>query len=83
MKKFTCHEIMNGGGCNGDGCNETFEGETAMDIAKQSSKHFMSSADDAHKPMRDMMDSAPDKDAQNKWWDWFNGEWEKKGEFVA
>ena len=38
---------MNGAG----GCDEVFEGETAMDIPKQSSKHFMSSTDEAHKPM--------------------------------
>ena len=44
MKKFTCKEIMNGAG----GCDEVFKGETAMDIAKQSSKHFMSSTDETH-----------------------------------
>ena len=30
MKSFTCKEIMNGEG----GCDEAFEGATAMDIAK-------------------------------------------------
>ncbi len=76
MKKFTCKEIMNGEG----GCDEVFEGETAMDIPKQSSKHFMSSTDEAHKPMRDMMASNPSKEEQKKWWDWFNKEWDKKAE---
>ncbi len=74
MKKFTCKEIMNGEG----GCDQFFKGETAMDIAKQSSKHFMSSTDEAHKPMRDMMTKCPSKEEEKKWWDWFNGEWEKK-----
>lgn len=76
MKKFTCKEIMNGEG----GCDEVFEGETAMEITKKSSQHFMSSTDEAHKPMRDMMTSRPDEAAQKKWWDWFNGEWEKRAE---
>ncbi len=76
MKKFTCKEIMNGAG----GCDEVFEAETAMDITKKSSKHFMSSTDEAHKPMRDMMASSPSKEEQKKWWDWFNGEWNKKAE---
>lgn len=65
---------MNGAG----GCDEVFEAETAMDITKQSSVHFMSSTDEAHKPMRDMMASNPSKEEQKKWWDWFNAEWEKK-----
>ncbi len=76
MKKFTCKEIMNGAG----GCDEVFEGATSMDIVKQSSKHFMSSTDEAHKPMRNMMASSPSKEEQKKWWDWFNGEWDKKPE---
>ena len=74
MKKFTCKEIMNGKG----GCDEVFEGKTAMDIATQSSTHFMSSADKAHKPMRDMMTKNSSKEEQKKWWDWFNKEWDKK-----
>ena len=40
----------------------------------------MSSTDDAHKPMRDMMASSPSKEEQEKWFDWFDGEWEKKPE---
>jgi len=74
MKKFTCKEIMNGEG----GCDEVFEGETAMDRVMQSSKHFMNSTDKAHKPMRDMMAKSPSKEEQKKWWDWFNSEWDKK-----
>ena len=70
MKKSTCKEVMNGAG----GCDEVFEGETAMDIAKRSSKHFMSSTDEAHKPMRDMMTTSHSKEEEKKWWDWFNGE---------
>jgi len=51
-----------------------------MDIAKRSSKHFMSSTDEAHKPMRDMMTTSHSKEEEKKWWDWFNGDWEKKPE---
>ena len=76
MKNFTCKETMNGEG----GCDEVFLGETTMDLLKQSSTHFMSSTDDAHKPMRDMMASSPSKEEQEKWFDWFDGEWEKKPE---
>lgn len=78
MKKFTCREIMNGGG----GCDEVFEGETAMDIAKQCSKHSMNSTDEAHKPMRDMMTIFHSEEEKKKWWDWFNGEWNKKKDEV-
>ena len=74
MKKFTCKEIMNGEG----GCDEAFDGETAMDIAKKSSIHFMGTTDKAHKPMRDMMTKSHSKEEEKKWWDWFNKEWEKK-----
>lgn len=74
MKGFTCKEIMNGEG----GCDEVFEGQTTMEILKQSSKHFMSSTDEAHKPMRDMMASKSSEEDKKKWFDWFNGEWDKK-----
>ncbi len=76
MKRFTCKEIMNGEG----GCDEAFEGETPMDIAKKSSQHFMSTTDEAHKPMRNMMTKSHSKEDEKKWWDWFNGEWNKKEE---
>ncbi len=76
MKTFTCKEIMNGEG----GCDEAFEGETAMDIAKQSATHFMNSTDEAHKPMREMMASSPSEEEQKKWWDWFISEWDNKQE---
>ena len=78
MKQFTCTEIMNGGGCNGEGCDEVFEGETTMKIVQQSSKHFMSATDKAHKPMRDMMESGQNEEEEKKWWSWFNNEWGKK-----
>lgn len=76
MKKFTCKEIMNGEG----GCNEVFEGETAMDIAMKNHAHVVATTDKAHKPMRDMMKKGPSKEEQKKWWDWFNAEWDKKAE---
>ena len=65
---------MNGEG----GCDEVFEGESAMDIAMVSSKHYMNSTDEAHKPMRDMMSQPRSKEEEKKWWDWFNAEWDKK-----
>ena len=65
---------MNGEG----GCDEVFEGETAMDIAKASSMHFMGTTDKAHKPMRDMMTKSHSKEEEKKCWDWFNREWDKK-----
>ena len=75
MKKFICKEMrMNGG------CDEVFEGETAMDIAKQNGAHWMSTTDDAHKAGREMMTAGPDEKAKKEWWDWFNAEWEKRGE---
>ena len=52
--------------------------ELTMELMKQSSVHFMHSTDETHKPMRDMMASSPSKEEQEKWWSWFNGEWEKK-----
>ncbi len=42
-------------------------------------KHIMSSTDEAHKPMREQMAKSSEED-KNRWWTWFNGEWEKKAE---
>jgi len=77
MKKFTCKEIMN----NEGGCDIEFSGEKSMDVASQCGKHVASSTDEAHKPMRDMM-SNPNhtKEDQAKWFEWFQGEWDKKAE---
>ena len=77
MKKFTCKEIMNGEG----GCDIEFTGETSMDVASQCGKHVASSTDEAHKPMRDMM-SNPNhtEEEKKKWFEWFQGEWDKKKE---
>ena len=77
MKKFTCKEIMN----NEGGCDMEFSGEKPMDVASQCGKHVSSSTDEAHKPMRDMM-SNPNhtKEDQEKWFGWFQGEWNKKAE---
>ncbi|MGL1891117.1 MAG: hypothetical protein OCD02_05785 [Spirochaetaceae bacterium] len=74
MKRFTCKEIMNGEG----GCDKVFEAETAMDISKISSGHFMETTDEAHKPMRDMMTTGHSKEEADKWWAWFSAEWDKK-----
>jgi hypothetical protein len=76
MKKFTCREIMN----NEGGCDMEFEGETSMEVAGQCGKHVADSTDEAHKPMRDMMSSNHTEEDKKKWFEWFQGEWDKKAE---
>ena len=73
MKKFICKEMKMKGGCD-----QVFEGETAMDIAKACGMHFMNSTDDAHKEGREMMAAGPNEETKKEWWDWFNGEWNRK-----
>ena len=70
MKKFICNEMKMGGGCD-----QVFEGETPMDIAKACGTHFMESTDDAHKAGREMMTAGPSEEGKKEWWDWFNAEW--------
>lgn len=60
--------------------DEVFEGETPMDIPKQSAPHFMISNDEVHKSMRDTMASSPSEEEQKICRDWLNVEWEKKEE---
>lgn len=78
MKTFTCTEIMN----NEGGCALEFTGEDMMTVAGACGQHVMTTTDDAHKPMRDMMATTmarPDaKEEQAKWFAWFAGEWNKK-----
>ena len=77
MKKFKCKEIMN----NEGGCDIEFSGEKSMDIASQCGKHVASSTDEAHKPMREMMTNPNHtKEDKEKWFKWFQGEWDKKAE---
>ena len=64
----------------GEGCDQVFEGETAMDIAKECGMHFMSSSDNAHKEGREMMTAGPNEEAKKEWWDWFNTEWDNRKE---
>jgi len=67
-------------------CDEVFEGETAMEVAEKCGMHIMSTTDEGHKPMRDMMTkgikfSEEEKyEDQKKWFEWFNKEWDKKEE---
>ena len=75
MKKFVCKEMKMMGGCD-----KVFEGESAMDIAKQNGAHWMSTTDDAHKAGRDMMTAGPNEEAKKEWWDWFEKEWSKRKE---
>lgn len=72
MKKFTCREM-------GGPCDEEFEGETMHDVAGKGGKHIMSTTDEAHKPMRDMMATSKPED-QARWFDWFKGLWDNKAE---
>jgi cell fate regulator YaaT (PSP1 superfamily) len=70
MKKFTCKEM-------GGPCDEVFEGETAKEVGDKGGEHIMSSTDELHKPMKDQMSVSTEEDKQ-KWWNWFEGEWNKK-----
>lgn len=70
MKKFTCREM-------GGPCDEAFEGVTMYDVAGLGGKHIMSSTDEAHKPMRNMMANSSKED-QAKWFEWFKGLWDAK-----
>ena len=75
MKTFTCEEIMNHEG----GCDMEFSGENPMDVASQCGKHVAESTDEAHKPMRDLMMNPNHTQAdREKWFNWFQGEWDKK-----
>jgi hypothetical protein len=55
-----------------------------MKVAGACGQHVMSSTDEAHKSMRDMMtttmSSENAKEEQAKWFAWFKGEWDKKAE---
>jgi hypothetical protein len=72
MKKFTCKEM-------GGPCEEVYEEETAIEIAKKSHAHVMATTDEAHKQMREQM-TKPSEEEQKTWWDWFSREWDKKAE---
>ena len=75
MKTFTCKEIMNREG----GCDMQFSGENPMDVASRCGKHVAESTDETHKPMRDLMMNPSHTQAdREKWFNWFQGEWDKK-----
>ncbi len=74
MKKFTCKEIMN----NAGGCDMEFQGDDIIGVAGQCGKHCASTTDDLHKPMRDMMTANHSEEDKKKWFEWFQGEWNKK-----
>ncbi len=60
------------------GCDIEFMGNDMMDVASQCGKHVASSTDDTHKPMRDMMTTNHSEEEKKKWFEWFQGEWNKK-----
>ena len=69
---------------NEDGCDMEFTGDTPHDVAGKCGQHVMASADEAHKPMRDKMANQMangTREDQAKWFEWFQGEWDKKAEF--
>ncbi len=77
MKKSTCKGVMSGAG----GCDEVFEGQTAMEVAQKVGAHVASSTDELHKPLRYQMKEQMEKGSEEdkkKWMDWFQGEWDKK-----
>lgn len=75
MKTFTCREIMD----NKGGCDMEFTGDDMMGVAGQCGKHVMETTDEAHKQMHDMM-ATTTKEDQVKWFEWFQGEWNKKAD---
>jgi hypothetical protein len=75
MKKFTCKEIMN----NEGGCNREFSGVLPMEVASECGKHVANSTDEAHRQMRELMMNPNHTEAdREKWFGWFQGEWDKK-----
>ena len=79
MKNFACLEIMN----NEGGCSTVFSGHDAMTVANACGQHIATSTDDAHKSMREMMTNPNHTQAdREKWFAWFQGEWDKKAEVV-
>lgn len=67
---------MNGAG----GCDMEFEGNDMMDVASQCGKHIADTTDEAHKSMREMMTTNHTEEERKKWFEWFQGEWDKKQE---
>ena len=70
MKKFTCKGM-------GGVCDKMFEGETFKEVGEKGGQHIMNATDEAHKPIQEQMKNSSKEDEQ-KWWDWFKGEWDKK-----
>ncbi len=57
-----------------------FEGAELMDVAGQCGKHIFGTTDDLHKAMRNMMAANHTEEEKKKWFEWFQGEWDKKAE---
>lgn len=69
-KSFTCKEL-------GGVCNEVFTGADFKAVGEMGGKHIMESEDEAHADMKKQMMESSEEDKQ-KWWDWFQQEWDKK-----
>lgn len=64
---------------NEGGCNMEFSGDKPMDVAGLCSKHVASSTDEAHRLMREKMTNPNHtQEDREKWFKWFQGEWDKK-----
>ena len=57
-----------------------FAGNDIMGVASQCGGHIAETTDDLHKPMRDMMATNHTEEEKKKWFEWFQGEWDKKEE---
>ncbi len=68
---------------NEGGCDMEFAGDSPHDVAGKCGQHVMTSTDEAHKPMRDKMTNQMahgTEEDKAKWFEWFQGEWDKKAE---
>ncbi len=72
MKKFTCKEM-------GGPCDKVFEGASMHEVADMGGKHLMGTTDEMHKAMREQM-AHSSKEDQEKWFAWFQTEWDKKAD---
>ncbi len=64
---------------NEGGCDMEFSGDDAMTVASQCGQHVAASTDEVHKAMREkMLNPNHTEEDRKKWFEWFQGEWDKK-----
>ena len=66
----------------GGPCDAVIEGETMEEVVKKGSEHVMAMAgsDEEHKKVHEGMESQGEE-GKAKWFQWFQGEWDKKQTF--